>query len=228
MKVICEYVWIGGANELRSKARVVDFQVSQDTPQLTLADIPVWNYDGSSTGQARGTDSEVMLHPVAMFRDPFRGGANSFLVLCETRRPNGYPLSNSNRKWAKSVFERGMEHEPWYGIEQEYFIIDPKTGRPVPEPEEFFIDVDICMNCGLCAEYCPFDAIKMDHDYEIAVYDRIEKNIYNKEKLSRPLSYYSSIRPINFEKEETARAEAEAAKAARKAARQQKVESAAE
>jgi len=25
---------------------------------------------------------------------------------------------------------------------------DPKTGRPVPEPKEFFIDVDVCMNCG--------------------------------------------------------------------------------
>ena len=98
---------------------------------------------------------------------------------------------------------------------------DPKTGRPVPEPEEFFIDVDICMNCGLCAEYCPFDAIKMDHDYELAVYNRREKNIYNKEKLSRPLSYYAEIRPNNYQREETARAEAEAAKAARKAAKQQ-------
>jgi NADH-quinone oxidoreductase subunit I len=43
---------------------------------------------------------------------------------------------------------------------------DPKPGGPVPEPAEFYIDVDICMNCGFCAEYCPFDAIKMDHDYE--------------------------------------------------------------
>lgn len=99
---------------------------------------------------------------------------------------------------------------------------DPKTGRPVPEPEDFFIDVDICMNCGLCAEYCPFDAIKMDHDYELAIYDRIENNIFNKERLSRPVSYYSTIRPNNYKKEEIARAEAEAAKAARKAARQQK------
>lgn len=99
---------------------------------------------------------------------------------------------------------------------------DPKTGRPVPEPEDFFIDVDICMNCGLCAEYCPFDAIKMDHDFELALYDRSEKNIYNKEQLSRSVSYYSTIRPNNYNKEETARVEAAAAKEARTAARQQK------
>ena len=95
---------------------------------------------------------------------------------------------------------------------------DPKTGRPIPEPKEFYIDVDICMNCGFCAEYCPFDAIKMDHDYEISVYDRHSQNIYDKEKLSRPASYYASIRPQNYAREEAARAEAEAAKAAKKAA----------
>ncbi len=49
---------------------------------------------------------------------------------------------------------------------------DPETGRPIPEPAEFYIDIDICMNCGFCAEFCPFDAIKMDHDYELASYDR--------------------------------------------------------
>jgi NADH-quinone oxidoreductase subunit I len=94
---------------------------------------------------------------------------------------------------------------------------DPNTGRPVPEPKEFFIDTDICMNCGFCAEYCPFDAIKMDHDYELALYERHENSIYNKEKLSKPVSYYANIRPANFAREEAARAEAEAAKAARKA-----------
>lgn len=94
---------------------------------------------------------------------------------------------------------------------------NPDTGRPIPEPAEFYIDVDICMNCGFCAEYCPFDAIKMDHDYELSVYDRHMNNIYNKDKLSKPASYYASIRPVNYEREEIARAEAEAAKAARKA-----------
>ncbi|MCK5923950.1 MAG: 4Fe-4S binding protein, partial [Methylococcales bacterium] len=54
------------------------------------------------------------------------------------------------------------------------------NGRPKPEPEKFFIDIDVCMNCGLCAEFCPFDAIKMDHDYELASYDRTTAHIHDK------------------------------------------------
>jgi NADH-quinone oxidoreductase subunit I len=72
------------------------------------------------------------------------------------------------------------------------------------------------MNCGFCAEYCPFDAIKMDHDYELSVYDRHARNIYDKDKLARPVGYYAAIRPANYTREEAARAEAEAAKAAKK------------
>lgn len=93
---------------------------------------------------------------------------------------------------------------------------DPVTGKPIPSPAEFYIDVDVCMNCGLCAEYCPFDAIKMDHDYEIASYNRFTTNIYDKETLSKPASYYASIRPLNFAQEEAARAEKEAKAAAAK------------
>jgi NADH-quinone oxidoreductase subunit I len=92
---------------------------------------------------------------------------------------------------------------------------DPTTGRPIPEPTEFFVDADICMNCGFCAEYCPFDAIKMDHDFEIASYER---NVFNMEKLLKPSSYYQSIRPQNFAREEEARKAKEAAKAAKAAA----------
>lgn len=96
---------------------------------------------------------------------------------------------------------------------------DPDTGRPIPQPEEFYIDVDICMSCGFCAEYCPFDAIKLDHDYELAVYDRKVNNIFDKSKLMKPVEYYASIRPTNYAREETARQEAEAAKAARRGGR---------
>ncbi len=93
---------------------------------------------------------------------------------------------------------------------------DPKTGRPKPAPAEFFIDIDVCMNCGLCAEYCPFDAIIMDHVYELASYDRSSAHIFNKERLSKPALYYAEIRPKNYAREEAARAEKEALKAARK------------
>jgi NADH-quinone oxidoreductase subunit I len=82
---------------------------------------------------------------------------------------------------------------------------DPNTGRPVPEPEAFFIDIDICMNCGFCAEFCPFDAIKMDHDYEMSSYDRTTAHIHDKDKLSKPLSYWKSIAPTIAAEEAAAR-----------------------
>lgn len=72
---------------------------------------------------------------------------------------------------------------------------DPETGRPVPNPEAFYIDIDVCMNCGLCSEYCPFDAIKMDHDYEMASYDRTGHHIHDLEKLSKEMRYWNSIAP---------------------------------
>ncbi len=95
---------------------------------------------------------------------------------------------------------------------------DPKTGRPVPDPRNFYIDIDICMNCGFCAEFCPFDAIKMDHEYELASYDRTQAHIFDKKKLGRSTEYYASIRPINWAREEAVRAEEEAKKAAKAAA----------
>lgn len=73
------------------------------------------------------------------------------------------------------------------------------------------------MNCGMCAEFCPFDAIKMDHDYEIATDNRQRDNIYNLQRLAKPVSYYAKIRPINFTREESARQAERDAKAARKA-----------
>jgi len=82
---------------------------------------------------------------------------------------------------------------------------DPVSGRPIPEPEAFYIDIDICMNCGFCAEFCPFDAIKMDHDYELASYDRTSKHIYDKQKLSKEFRYWNSIAPTTAYEEMEAR-----------------------
>ncbi|GAP18165.1 hypothetical protein ADN01_06710 [Levilinea saccharolytica] len=92
--------------------------------------------------------------------------------------------------------------------------VDAATGKPIPTPAEFFIDVDVCMNCGMCAEFCPFDAIRMDHDYEMASYDRHKHHILNKERLLKPASYYAEIRPTSYRREEAEKAAKEAAKAA--------------
>jgi NADH-quinone oxidoreductase subunit I len=89
---------------------------------------------------------------------------------------------------------------------------DPQTGRPKPQPEEFYIDATICMSCGFCAEFCPFDAIKMDHNYEIAAYERKEL-LFDIDKLHRSTVYHREIHPRGWEAEEKARAEKEAAKA---------------
>ena len=86
------------------------------------------------------------------------------------------------------------------------------NGRPNPEPEQFFIDIDICMNCGLCAEFCPFDAIKMDHDYELASYNRTTSHIHDKARLSKPLSYWRSIAPDRAQQEKAVRDAEQAAK----------------
>ena len=96
---------------------------------------------------------------------------------------------------------------------------DPETGKPLKTPAEFAIDIDLCMNCGYCAEYCPFDAIKMDHDYELATYERMEANIHLMERLLKPASYYAGIRPLAYALEQAAKEAEAAAKAERRGGR---------
>ena len=67
-KIQAEYIWIGGnGGDLRCKTMTMD-KVPTDVSELRI-----WNYDGSSTNQAPGENSEVLLHPKAMYPDPFRG-----------------------------------------------------------------------------------------------------------------------------------------------------------
>ena len=44
----------------------------QTFSQITFTELPVWNFDGSCSYLAEGSNSDVYLHPVALYRDPFR------------------------------------------------------------------------------------------------------------------------------------------------------------
>jgi len=88
------------------------------------------------------------------------------------------------------------------------------AGKPVTRPAEFYIDTAVCMSCSFCTEFCPFDAIKMNHDYELAVFDRYPQLVYDMEELTVPLEYYAALWPEQYSVEqETRRIAAEEKKA---------------
>ncbi|MFQ6058447.1 MAG: NuoI/complex I 23 kDa subunit family protein [Anaerolineae bacterium] len=88
-----------------------------------------------------------------------------------------------------------------------------EDGKPEPRAEEFCIDVSVCMSCGFCAEFCPFDAIKMDHRYELSSYERHETLVYDKRDLLVSTEYYARTHPTAWAEEEAVRRKKEAARA---------------
>eukprot|EP00933_Yihiella_yeosuensis_P071509 TRINITY_DN7970_c0_g4_i2.p1 TRINITY_DN7970_c0_g4~~TRINITY_DN7970_c0_g4_i2.p1 ORF type:complete len:403 (-),score=96.56 TRINITY_DN7970_c0_g4_i2:378-1586(-) len=133
-KVMAEYVWIGasgttGGFDMRSKT------MSLDRRPTDIRELRTWNYDGSSTGQAPGNDSEVLIKPVAIFPDPFRQGEN-ILVLCEAIHPvTKGPIATNTRSAAKEIFDKKPGLAPWFGIEQEYTLIKKDGIRPLGFPD---------------------------------------------------------------------------------------------
>jgi glutamine synthetase len=119
-KILATYIWIDGTGEtMRSKTMTLDF-VPTDPKQL-----PWWNFDGSSTYQAEGSNSDVYMKPVAIFNDPFLQQDNK-LVLCETYKYDKTPHESNKRYGAVEAFthEKAKDTEPWFGLEQEYSLLD--------------------------------------------------------------------------------------------------------
>ena len=126
-----EYVWIGGKGELRCKTKTL-----MKAP-ASIADLPIWNFDGSSTEQAPGSDSEVLLKPAAIYKDPFRPYGDNILVLCSCYKPDpdgplglGSAIPTNTREACEAIMSAVKGKEPWFGIEQEYTLFEPDMKTP--------------------------------------------------------------------------------------------------
>lgn len=141
-KFAAEYIWIDGKSQLRSKTRILAHSVTLDEEtdapgreKLISKIIPDWTFDGSSTDQATTQNSEVLLKPRDIFRDPFRADGD-VLILCDTyiqltlnsgesKEVKSTPAKGNHRFAATQIFERNPEAKAWFGLEQEYFIMVP-------------------------------------------------------------------------------------------------------
>ena len=114
---VLEYIWIDHDGKTRSKTMVLQNNGSK------LSQCPEWNFDGSSTNQATGNDSEVIIKPVKIVINPFQEYTNdSYLVLCDTWLSDGSPHPDNTRVKALSIFNKYLSESPRYGLEQEFFL----------------------------------------------------------------------------------------------------------
>ena len=116
-KICVEYIWIDHTGlDIRGKTRVIGREVK------SVTDIPEWNYDGSSTGQAPTENSEVILKPVRFYPDPFRKG-NNIIALCETfvwadgNHSELKPADTNFRHFASKIDEELKDEDIWCGLE---------------------------------------------------------------------------------------------------------------
>jgi glutamine synthetase len=130
-----EYIWLDGYTpvpNLRGKTKILELD---DFP--TLEQLPLWGFDGSSTRQADGSNSDCMLKPVAVFPDGAR--TNGALVMCEVFLPDGAPHPSNTRATIAD------DPDTWFGFEQEYFFYRDAAplgfptagGFPAPQGEYY-------------------------------------------------------------------------------------------
>lgn len=136
MLVIVEYIWLDNELKARSKTRTLYID------SISIKNIPIWNYDGSSTNQATTNNSEVIIKPCAIFTNPFASSSKftAILVLCDTYDLTDQKLNSNNRFNANLLFEKKKDEEPWFGLEQEYVIYEYKTNRPIGWPINSYLE----------------------------------------------------------------------------------------
>ncbi|KAL6085772.1 hypothetical protein STEG23_027969 [Scotinomys teguina] len=144
-KVQAMYIWVDGTGEgLRCKTRTLDSE-----PKC-VEELPEWNFDGSSTFQSEGSNSDMYLSPVAMFRDPFRKEPNK-LVFCEVFKYNRKPAETNLRHTCKRIMDMVSNQHPWFGMEQEYTLMGT-DGHPFGWPSNGFPGPQGPYYCGVGAD----------------------------------------------------------------------------
>lgn len=124
-KAKLEYIWLDGYTptpNMRSKTKI------ETNFSGKLEDCPLWAFDGSSTQQAEGGSSDLLLKPVAIYPDPARD--NGYLVMAEVLNPDGTPHESNSR----ATIDGDADDDFWFGFEQEYFIMDTHTQLPLGFP----------------------------------------------------------------------------------------------
>ena len=144
-----EYIWIDGTEPtvesgfvgplLRSKTKII---ADGEEPGI-------WGFDGSSTNQAPGANSDCVLNPVYVCPDPVRGG-DDVLVMTEVLLTDMSPHVTNTRRACAEVAEKYADQEPWFGIEQEYTFL--RDGRPLGWPTSGFPGPQGPYYCGVGAD----------------------------------------------------------------------------
>ena len=133
-KFYLEYIWLDGykTQNLRSKIKIIDLEDA--FPEIS--ELPIWNFDGSSTKQASGKNSECLLKPVSTYNN----GSQKVYVLCEVLNADGTPHISNKRAQLVKTNQKLKNKNFWWGFEQEYFITKdflplgfPSGGYPKPQ-----------------------------------------------------------------------------------------------
>ena len=127
--IIAEYIWLDANKKFRSKTKIIRPNPFENKDYSHFSGYPKWDYDGSSTGQADGKKSEITLVPVFVCDNPLLLPSDcnihsSKLVLCETYNQDGKPTKTNRRDSAERLFDIYKDEKPWFGLEQEYFMVD--------------------------------------------------------------------------------------------------------
>ncbi|MCH2037051.1 MAG: glutamine synthetase beta-grasp domain-containing protein [Rickettsiales bacterium] len=147
---LAEYIWLDGAiptRQMRSKSKVVNLS---DDPSID--EFLEWSFDGSSTNQADGEDSDCILKPVNFVKDPIRVNGG-FLVICEVLNPDGTPHITNSRAQLRDILDAGAaKSNPWIGFEQEYTLFSKETRTPLGWPQNGYPAAQGPYYCGVGAD----------------------------------------------------------------------------